>query len=167
MDNNKTKIRPTLAWVYAKPWRIIAFGMGSGVFYPGPGTWGTVWAWAIWLIALQFIPWVALPLLLALAFMIGVWACERTGSGDLGVSDHGGMVWDEAVAFWLVLWLLPVQTWWMQVLAFALFRLFDITKPPPIRYFDRKVSGGLGVMVDDILAAFYSLILLYLFASIL
>lgn len=167
MDNTKTKIRPNLAWVYAKPWRIIAFGMGSGVLYPGPGTWGTVWAWVVWLVALQFIPWVMMPLILALAFLVGVWACERSGNVDLGVSDHGGMVWDEAVAFWLVLWLLPTQAWWMQVLAFALFRLFDITKPPPIRYFDQKVSGGLGVMIDDILAAVYSLMVLYILAFIL
>lgn len=157
---SKTSIRPNLSWVYAKPWRVIAFGMGSGVLYPGPGTWGTVWGWLIWLAVFQFLHWVMVPLLLALTFVVGVWACERTGN-DIGVHDHGGMVWDEAVAFWLVLWLLPLPVWWMQFLAFALFRLFDITKPFPIRYFDQKVSGGFGVMLDDILAAIYSLIVLY------
>lgn len=164
MSSSKTAIRPTLSWIYAKPWRAIAFGMGSGVLYPGPGTWGTAWGWLVWLVALQFVPWINMPLVLGFTFMLGVWACQRTGD-DLKVHDHGGMVWDEAVAFWLILWLLPLQTWWMQLLAFALFRLFDIAKPYPIRYFDHKVGGGFGVMLDDILAAVYSLIVLYLIAS--
>lgn len=164
MSSSKTAVRPSLFWVYAKPWRIIAFGMGSGLLYPGPGTWGTAWGWLVWLLALQFIPWIAMPLFLGFAFMLGVWVCQRTGD-DLNVHDHGGMVWDEAVAFWLILWLLPLQTWWMQLLAFALFRLFDIAKPYPIRYFDHKVGGGIGVMLDDILAAIYSLIVLYIMAS--
>ena len=153
----KTTLRPSLAWVYAKPWRVIAFGMGSGLIYPGPGTWGTLWGWGVWLLLMQTLPWIATVIV---CFVIGVWACQRSGD-DIGVSEHGGMVWDEAVAFWLVLWLLPMNTWWMQVLAFALFRLFDITKPMPIRYFDAKLSGGFGVMLDDILAALYSLAVLY------
>lgn len=160
---NKTSLRPGLGWVYAKPWRVIAFGMGSGVIRPAPGTWGTVWAWIAWLAALQLMPWGWVPVVLVLSFVVGVWACQRSGD-DLGVADHGGMVWDEAVAFWLVLWLLPFNTWWMQVLAFLSFRLFDIVKPAPIRYFDAKVGGGFGVMLDDILAAVYSLAVLYLVA---
>lgn len=163
MTSSSSSLRPNLAWIYAKPWRIIAFGMGAGAIYPAPGTWGTLWAWAVWLLVLQFIPLGAMSLFLGLAFAIGVWACQLSGD-ELGVSDHGGMVWDEAVAFWLVLWLLPTPAWWMQGLAFGAFRLFDIIKPPPIRFFDQKVGGGFGVMLDDILAAGYSLLFLYLVA---
>lgn len=161
--NQKLKKMPTLAWVYRKPWRVMAFGMGSGLIRPGPGTWGTVWAWGLWLALLQFLPWGLMPVVLVLTFVIGVWACQRSGD-ELGVPDHGGMVWDEAVAFWLVLWLLPADTFLMQGLAFGFFRLFDITKPAPIRYFDTRVAGGFGVMLDDILAAIYSLMALYLVA---
>lgn len=165
MSSSKTAIRPSLSWIVAKPWRFLAFGMGSGALYPGPGTWGTVWGWLVWLVALQFVPSVLMLSLLVLFFVLGVWLCQRTGD-ELGVHDHGGMVWDEAVAFWLILWLLPLSTWWMQLLAFGLFRLFDIAKPFPIRYFDHKVGGGLGVMLDDILAAVYSLLVIYGLAAV-
>jgi phosphatidylglycerophosphatase A len=87
-----------------------------------------------------------------------VWACEVTGRA-LGSPDHGGMVWDETTAFLLVLFFTPVYGYW-QVAAFLLFRLFDIVKPPPIRYYERLVKGGWGVMIDDILAAFYTLLVL-------
>lgn len=160
MTTKKTTCRPTLAWVLAKPWRALAFGMGSGVIYPGPGTWGTLWAWAIWLIGLRFVPDMVMPLLLVFFFILGVWLCQRTGQ-ELGVDDHSGMNWDEAVAFWLVLWLLPSSQWWMQLAAFALFRVFDIVKPAPIRQIDQRVSGGFGVMIDDIIAAVYALAVLY------
>ena len=91
-------------------------------------------------------------------FWIGVWACGRTGRA-LGVHDHGGMVFDETVAFLMVLFLTPPTLMW-QAFAFLLFRLFDILKPPPIRYVDRKVKGGLGVMLDDLVAAFFALLCL-------
>lgn len=161
--NQQSKQRPTLAWVYSKPWRLVAFGMGSGLVRPGPGTWGTVWAWLVWLALLQFLPWGLMPVVLIFTFLIGIWACQRSGD-DLGVADHGGMVWDEAVAFWMVLWLLPSDTVLMHCLAFGFFRLFDIAKPAPIHYFDRRVAGGFGVMLDDILAAFYCLAALYVVA---
>ncbi|MEZ2722203.1 phosphatidylglycerophosphatase A [Paenalcaligenes hominis] len=156
----KTIKRPSLAWVCAKPWRFLAFGMGSGVIYPGPGTWGTVWGWLVWLAALQFLPLSLAPLFLLVSFVLGVWLCQKTGD-ELGVSDHSGMNWDEAVAIWLVLWAMPFNTWWMQVLAFVLFRFFDVLKPTPIRWFDQRVGGGFGVMLDDIIAALYSLVVMY------
>jgi len=91
-------------------------------------------------------------------FGIGVWACERTGR-ELGIPDHGAMNWDEVVAMLLVLMFTPEHwAWWG--LAFVAFRFFDVVKPPPIRYVDRKVKGGLGVMSDDIVAAFYTLLVL-------
>lgn len=157
---SKNSVRPSLAWVYARPWRFIAFCMGSGVIHPGPGTWGTVWAWGIWLVALQFLPFGLMGALLAIGFGVGIWVCQRTGE-DLEVEDHSGMNWDEAIAFWLVLWLIPSSSWWMQLCAFILFRIFDIAKPAPIRYVDQRVSGGFGVMIDDIVAALYTLIVLF------
>ena len=87
-----------------------------------------------------------------------MWACGKTGRA-LGVADDGAMVWDEIVAFMLVLVFTPAL-WQWQAGAFALFRLFDIVKPPPIRYFDRRLKNGFGVMFDDVLAAFYTLLVL-------
>ncbi|WP_454006919.1 phosphatidylglycerophosphatase A family protein [Alcaligenes sp. Marseille-Q7550] len=148
--------RPSLDWVFKKPWRILAFGFGTGVLRPGPGTWGTVLAWVLWVLGLHVLTDVQMAVFLPLAFLVGCWACHRTGY-DLGVSDHSGMNWDEMIAFWLVLWLLP-QTWLAQTAAFALFRFFDILKPPPVRYFDQRWHNGFGVMWDDILAAAYTLL---------
>lgn len=95
---------------------------------------------------------------LAGLFLVGVWACGVTGRA-LGRLDYGGMVWDETVAFLLVLFFTPVHGYW-QAFAFLLFRLFDIVKPPPIRYYERTFKGGFGVMIDDVVAAFYTLIAL-------
>lgn len=89
-------------------------------------------------------------------FILGVWASTVTGRA-LGVSDHGGMVWDEVVAFLLVLFFVPLDFFW-QVYAFAVFRFFDIVKPPPIRHYDRTMKHGFGVMWDDILAAGYTVL---------
>ena len=97
---------------------------------------------------------------LALLFAIGVWACEVTGRA-LGQPDHGGMVWDETTAFLLVLFFTPVYGYW-QAFAFLVFRLFDILKPPPIRYCERVIKGGLGVMIDDVMAAGYTLVVIAL-----
>ena len=90
--------------------------------------------------------------------MIGVWACGVTGR-DLGVADHGSMVWDEVVAFLLVLAIVPRELAW-QAAAFVVFRAFDIAKPPPIRQLERRYGGGFGVMFDDLLAAGYTLLVL-------
>ena len=91
-------------------------------------------------------------------FALGVWACSITGR-NLGAPDHGSMVWDETVAFLLVLFFAPRYSLW-QGFAFVVFRFFDIAKPPPIRYYERKVKGGYGVMIDDLLAACYTLLVL-------
>lgn len=100
----------------------------------------------------------AFLLLLAGMFIVGAWACEVSGK-RLGVRDHGGMVWDEVTAFLAVLFFTPATPLW-QGSAFLLFRLFDIVKPMPIRHFDRSMHNGLGVMFDDLLAAFYALLCL-------
>ena len=123
-----------------------------------PGTAGTLLAFPLyWGLASWLSGWLLLALL-ALAFALGVWACARTARA-LGVPDHGAIVWDEIVAFMLVLFFTPAGLWW-QAFAFALFRLFDILKPPPIHYYDRKLKSGFGVMFDDLLAACYTLLVL-------
>ena len=139
------------------PARAIAFGFGSGLIRPAPGTWGTLAGWGAFILLLEPL---SLPLRLlavVVAFALGIWACDQTGR-DLGVADHGGMVWDEVAAIWLVLSLLPAG-WMTQGAAFLLFRLFDIVKPPPIRQFDARLKNGFGVMLDDLLAALYVLLL--------
>ena len=140
------------------PAHVIALGAGAGLARFAPGTAGTLVAWLVYIwVAPRRDAWPWLALLAGL-FALGVWACGRTGRA-LGVSDHGAIVWDEIVAFMLVLFFTPESLLW-QAFAFLLFRLFDILKPPPIRYYDRKLKSGFGVMFDDLLAAGYSLLVL-------
>lgn len=153
--------RPTAHFVSSHPAHLIAFGFGAGLVPVAPGTAGTLLAWAIgWFFgAAGVMPAIALTGL-AVAFMVGIWACEVTGR-RLGVPDHGAMVWDEIVAFLLVLAIVPGTFAW-QAAAFVLFRFFDVVKPPPIRWFERRYHGGFGVMFDDLLAAGYTLLVLAL-----
>ena len=151
-------MNPTLAWMAASPARVIAFGFGSGLVRPAPGTWGTLFAWITFVLLSQGLSDVLLLAIAAGAFVLGVWACARAGR-DLGVADHGGIVWDEVAAFWLVLALTPAG-FGSQLSAFLLFRFFDIVKPPPIRQFDARWKNGFGVMFDDVLAAGYTLLVL-------
>lgn len=158
-------LRPTWRFVMSRPAYLVAFGFGAGLAPVAPGTFGTLLAFPLyWLFfpevgALEFL------LLILVLFVLGVWACETTGRA-LGVSDHGGMVWDETVAFLLVLFFVPAQQYW-QAAAFLLFRLFDILKPPPIRYYDRTIKSGFGVMLDDLIAAFYTLLVLAVVKTLL
>jgi len=150
-------------FLLSHPAHFVALGLGSGLAPRAPGTFGTLAAFPIYYLldaGMRAVgPGDAGMLVVALLFFVlGVWACGRTGR-DIGVADHGGMVWDEIVAFLLVLIVAPEGPWW-RVAAFVLFRFFDIVKPPPIRHFDRKWKGGFGVMFDDILAAFYTLLVL-------
>ena len=140
------------------PAHAIALGAGAGLFPGAPGTAGTLLAFPLyWGLAL-FCTAPTLLALIALGFVLGIWACARTGRA-LGVADHGAIVWDEIVAFMLVLLFTPPGYIW-QAFAFLLFRLFDILKPPPIRYYDRTLKSGFGVMFDDLLAAAYTLLVL-------
>jgi phosphatidylglycerophosphatase A len=149
---------PDLRFLLAHPAHMIACGFGSGLAPVAPGTFGTAFAWASFpLLAYNMSEGVLLGFL-AFAYLFGILACERTGRA-LGVSDHGAIVWDEIVPFWLVLALTPAS-WLWQLTAFCLFRFFDIAKPPPADYFDQKVKNGFGVMTDDVVAAFYTLLVL-------
>ncbi|MES9905643.1 MAG: phosphatidylglycerophosphatase A [Sedimenticola sp.] len=144
---------------WKNPIHLLAFGLGSGAAPKAPGTFGTLAAVPLYLLMQPLSPPVYL-LLVILLFGLGVWLCDRT-SKDLGVHDHGGIVWDEWVGFLMTLWLAPTGLGWL-VAGFILFRLFDILKPWPIGWLDRQVPGGWGIMLDDLLAGLYSFILLQL-----
>ena len=151
-------LRPSWRFMLRHPAHVIALGFGAGLVPRAPGTAGTLLALPLYWALTPFFAAPELLVLLAFAFVLGVWSCARTGRA-LGASDHGAMVWDEIVAFMLVLVFTPAGYAW-QAAAFVLFRIFDILKPPPIRYFDRTLKSGFGVMFDDLLAAFYALLVL-------
>ena len=151
-------LRPNARFMFAHPARVIALGFGSGLSPVAPGTVGTLLGFPIyWMLSGWLAPYGPLAFLgaIALMFLVGIWACGRTGR-DLGLADHSGMNWDEIVAFQLVLLMTPTA-WPWQAFAFFGFRLFDVLKPPPIRQADAQLKGGLGVMFDDLLAAAYTL----------
>lgn len=147
--------RPGPDW--RNPVHLLAFGLGSGAVPRAPGTFGTLAAIPLFLLIQPLNPWLYLALVL-LMFVAGVWICDAA-SRDLGVHDHGGIVWDEWVGFLLTLWLAPPGIGWL-LAGFLLFRLFDILKPWPIGWLDRKVGGGMGIMLDDVLAGVFAFLLL-------
>jgi len=154
-----TTSRPDLAFLFRHPAHLIAFGFGTGLAPKAPGTAGTLLRLPLFWVLTALTPDLSMRLaLLAAAFLLGIWVCARTGRA-LGVADHGGIVWDEIVAYALVLLFTPAGGLWI-VLAFALFRLFDILKPWPIRFFDTRLKNGFGVMFDDLLAAGYAILAL-------
>jgi phosphatidylglycerophosphatase A len=147
--------------VWRNPIHFLAFGFGSGAAPRAPGTAGTLAAVVIYLILPQMALLVYSAFLL-ISFLLGVWLCGRTAR-DIGVHDHGGIVWDEFVGFWLTMLLAPPGLLWV-VAGFVLFRFFDIVKPWPIRWLDRHIHGGLGIMIDDVLAGLFALACLQLLA---
>ncbi len=156
--DSTTSRRPDARFLVAHPAHFIALGFGTGLAPRAPGTVGTLAALGLyWVLALALPP-LAIAFLAVPLFFVGVWACDVAGK-NLGVADHGALVWDEIVAF-LPLAALASGSLWLQALVFALFRLFDIWKPFPIRLFESRVKGGLGVMLDDLLAAGYAYVVL-------
>lgn len=149
-------ISPDRQFLLAHPAHFIALGFGAGLSPKAPGTVGTLVAFPFFGVLYGspfYWLWVA-------AFLVfGVWVCGVTGRA-LGEHDHGGIVWDEVAAFMCVLPFAPASLWGYGS-AFALFRLFDIWKPFPIGWLDRKLNGGLGVMLDDVLAAGYAMAVLF------
>ena len=142
-------------------WRhLLAFGLGSGLARKAPGTWGTLasvpFCCALW----WFVPLWLLLLVLLVASVLGIFLCDSV-SQDLCVHDHGGIVWDEWVGYGISLMALP-HVWFWPVLAFIFFRLFDIWKPWPIRLCDEKISGGFGIMFDDVIAGVFACAALHL-----
>ncbi|WP_262360811.1 phosphatidylglycerophosphatase A family protein [Aggregatibacter actinomycetemcomitans] len=145
------------------PVHFFALGFGSGLLRPAPGTWGSLVGVILGALLLPALGAKTFLILTALCFVIGIWLCERT-SHDMGVHDHGSIVWDEIVAVFLVLLAVPQVSLLWCAIAFVTFRLFDILKPYPIRYFDEKLTNGFGIMADDILAAGYSIVVILVLA---
>lgn len=141
------------------PLHLLAFGFGSGTAPYAPGTFGTLAAVPL-LLLLSLLPLSLYLAAVVLCFALGIYLCEQT-SRDLGVHDHGGIVWDEFVGLFVTFIAVPIG-WQSLLLGFVLFRLFDILKPWPIGWLDRRVQGGLGIMLDDLLAAVYAWIILLL-----
>ncbi|MEX0617390.1 MAG: phosphatidylglycerophosphatase A [Pseudohongiellaceae bacterium] len=142
-------MKPTASSVLRNPIHLLAFGFGSGLAPTAPGTAGTAVAVLLYLL-LPAVQWWIYLLLLVAGFVFGIWLCGKTAR-DLGVHDHGGIVWDEFIGYWITMFLAPPGWWWV-VLGFLLFRLLDIVKPWPIKWVDRSVTGGFGIMLDDVLA---------------
>ena len=148
---------PTLRFLFAHPAHFIALGFGAGLSPLAPGTVGTLVAFPLAAALRASGNDLAYLLAVAASFLIGIWAAERTGR-DLGVADHPSIVWDEVAAFLLVLFFVGAD-FLRQAFAFLLFRFFDIVKLPPARRIDREWHHGFGVMADDLVAAFYALLI--------
>ena len=143
--------------VWRDPVHILAFGLGTGLAPKAPGTAGSLLGLVI--------AWVVLPYSLSIQLGVavvliasGIWICGESAR-RIGVHDHSGIVWDEIAGMYLVVFWLPPSIW-LWALAFGLFRLFDIWKPWPISDLDHRMSGGLGIMLDDLVAALYAAVLL-------
>ncbi|MFN3860873.1 MAG: phosphatidylglycerophosphatase A [Roseateles sp.] len=165
-------VRPTAAFMWRHPARCIALGFGSGLSPKAPGTVGTLWAWLVfWALS----PWLSdagWALLIGVGTLLGWWACTRCAQ-HLNTPDPGAIVWDEVLAFWLVLWLTAPANFMGQLFAFALFRFFDAVKPGPVGWADRLFKTergapigwqqGLGILVDDVVAAGCTLVVIALY----
>lgn len=157
--------RPTARFMLAHPAHMVALGLGSGLSRFAPGTSGTLWAWAVFVAASPFLGDLQWAWVIGLSLPLGWWASTVTAR-HMGVSDPGSIVWDEVVAFWLVLWLVSPTGLWGQLVAFGLFRFFDAVKPGPVGWADCLFHGldpqtdpaawrkaGFGILLDDLVAA--------------
>jgi len=169
--NQSPSAKPTVKWMLGSTSRTIAFGFGSGLSPIAPGTAGTLWAWASFLIGSYFLTTENWLWIIGVGILLGCWICGQV-SEELGKKDFGGIVWDEVVAFWLILVLTMPMTIWMQALAFGVFRFFDAAKPGPIGLIDHHFKHleennnqahsnikqtlwrGFGIIADDLAAAF-------------
>ena len=163
-------IRPGLRFLFAHPAHFIALGAGSGLSGFAPGTVGTLWAWVAFLLIDPWMNDLRWVLLIGASLLIGVWACMVTAR-HMQVMDPGAIVWDEVVAFWIVLWFVMPTNFWGQLAAFFLFRAFDVLKPGPIAWADQRFKGigwkgGMGIVLDDLLAAFAVLLSFALWRAI-
>ena len=167
--------RATAAFMLRHPARWLALGFGSGLSPKAPGTVGTLWAWVVFLVLSNWLGPTQWGWLIAAAAVVGWWACTRTAQ-HMGTADPGAIVWDEVLAFWIVLWLLMPAPWWTQGLAFGLFRYFDAAKPGPVGWADRRFKlqpgqaigwrQGFGILFDDLVAALCTLLVMALGARL-
>ena len=156
--------KPGAGFMLAHPAHAIALGFGAGLSPVAPGTAGTLWAWLAWLLLQTYLTPMQLGWLILGSTLIGWWACTVTAK-NLHVLDPGSIVWDEVVAFWLVLWLIMPTGFGGQLAAFLLFRFFDTVKPGPVAWADQHFKGfnarvGFGILFDDTVAAFCTLLVI-------
>ena len=164
-------VRASAGFMLRHPARWVALGFGSGLSPRAPGTVGTLWGWVAYLVLSRWLGPAGGGWLIAASLPLGWWACTVTAR-DMGVADPGAVVWDEIVAIWIVLWLLMPAPWWLQLLAFVLFRAFDAIKPGPVGWADRLCKlragqaigwrQGFGILFDDLVAAGCTLLCLAL-----
>ena len=155
---------PTFKQLLGNPVHFLAFGFGSGLFTKAPGTAGTLLGILAWMFLVK-LSLVTYTIVIVIAALAGIYFCGKTAR-DLNVHDHSGIVWDEIVGIWLAMILVPV-TWGWVFVGFLLFRFFDILKPWPISWIDKNISGGIGIMADDLLAGGFTAIILYVAMKIL
>ena len=159
--------RPSWRFMLEHPAHVLALGFGSGLAPFAPGTAGTLWAWFAFDALQPAMGDLARGIVLGVAALVGWWACTVTAR-HLGQADPSAIVWDEVVAFWLILWLVMPGGFWAQVIAFALFRFFDAVKPGPVGWADRRFklkpgqaigwTQGFGILIDDVVAALCTLL---------
>lgn len=159
---------PSRTFMLAHPAHLVALGFGSGLSPTAPGTVGTLWAWLTFFLLQHWLLPAGVGVVLLVGLVLGWWACTITAR-HLGVADPGCIVWDEILAFWLVLWLAMPMGFWGQLVAFVLFRFFDAVKPGPVAWADELFKGlgwrgGWGVMFDDLVAAFCTLLVIALWS---
>lgn len=145
--------------VWKNPIHFVACGFGVGTIPIIPGTFGTLVGVVLYLMLVR-LPLVAYLIITIILLIAGIYLCERTNR-DLGTEDHPAAVWDEIASFPIVMIAIPF-TWYYLLMGFVLFRIFDIWKPWPIRWFDRNVHGGFGVMLDDVIAALFAWVILFI-----
>lgn len=170
-------IVPNAHFMMAHPAHVMALGFASGLSPLAPGTMGTLWAWAVFALLENRLTESQWGWLIAISIAAGWWACSVTAR-HMRVLDPGSIVWDEIAAFWLVLWLVSPTGVWGQLAAFALFRFFDAAKPGPVAWADQLFHGvdpttdpaawrkaGWGIMLDDLVAAFCTLLVIALWRA--
>lgn len=167
--------RATAGFMLRHPAHWIALGFGSGLAPKAPGTVGTLWAWAAFLVLDVWLSDAQWGWLIGGGTLLGWWACTVTAR-NLRTPDPGAIVWDEVLAFWAVLWLVMPAGFWGQAVAFALFRFFDAAKPGPVRWADGLFKGqrgrpvgwaqGFGILFDDFVAAGCTLLVIALWRSL-
>lgn len=161
--------RPSARFLLSHPAHFIALGFGAGLSPLAPGTAGTLWAWLAFIVLQSRLDTQQIGWVIAASLPIGWWACTATAK-NMHVADPGSIVWDEVVAFWIVLWLVTPAGLLEQTAAFALFRYFDAAKPGPVAWADQLFKGfgwrgGFGIMFDDLVAAFCTLLVFALWRA--
>ncbi|AOK15674.1 phosphatidylglycerophosphatase [Burkholderia cepacia] len=160
-----TPRRATARFMLSHPAHLVSLGFGSGLAPLMPGTFGSLFGWLTFVVLNRYLTVPEWWALIAVGFAAGTWLTGFTAR-KMGTSDPGAVVWDEIVAIWLVMLFVTPATFVGQLWAFVAFRIFDMLKPPPIRYVERRLKGGLGIMVDDLVAAFMTLLVIALWRSV-